>query len=716
MGLLIFLFLFSVSAWSYQVQVIGARAFRVGALKERILSKLNQNQTEVRQLEQIRFQILGLYRKVGFIDAKLEWKKPNPNQIICQITEGKQILVRDIQVTGAQNFSNDFLKKKILDFVKEEPLEPGLITYDNLEINSILNPSRQNKKKDDWVFFDHEFLPFNKSLFLKAKESLEEFYLDNGFLEVRIFGPKESEIRLNHWINLQFRIEEGSQTRVGEIRFEGGGSNIEEPPLKVGDPLNLNLVEDFRVQLEESFWNQGYPNAEIASQVDQDRVTYRINLGNRVKIENIQISGNQVTQEQVILSRFKIKIGDWFSLEKLTESRSRILQTDLFSEVDIMLDETTLLVNVKERERNTFEMGFGASFVDGPRIAGIWQHRNIFGRGISFRTRAQLNYPAVFYDVPLFYPASVRAALKEQTSNYLEGRLSAGFLYPKMPWVPFDVDGSIDFNAERDLQPAYILNRASSLISFLTQATSSLRITPQLELEYAQFDCPTCNTGVAIPIRLDKGIVKQVTPRVLMLWDRRDSALLPKKGYAIELDADFGFGDFESSPIAYTKLLAGLTTYVPLVNKLTWVMNTKAGGILDLRDGAYIPLFKRYYLGGTNSVRGFSDDQIYAVDATEKTLVSLGGNYFVMLRNEIRFPIVGDLKGGVFVDAGELMREIQNFSFSKVAVGTGFGIRYDTPIGPLMFDIGLRVLDGDRINGTSFIDRFCLHFSIGNSI
>lgn len=146
MGLLIFLFLFSVSAWSYQVQVIGARAFRVGALKERILSKLNQNQTEVRQLEQIRFQILGLYRKVGFIDAKLEWKKPNPNQIICQITEGKQILVRDIQVTGAQ-FLQRFLEKKILDFVKDEPLEPGLITYDNLEINSILNPSRQNKKK-----------------------------------------------------------------------------------------------------------------------------------------------------------------------------------------------------------------------------------------------------------------------------------------------------------------------------------------------------------------------------------------------------------------------------------------------------------------------------------------------------------------------------------------------------------------------------------------
>jgi outer membrane protein assembly factor BamA len=344
------------------------------------LSKLGPGQTEDRQLEQLRFQILGLYRKAGFIDAKLDWLTPKPNQLICNITEGQQVVVREVQVSGGHYFSDDFLKVKILEFVKSEPLESGLIDYDPIEIDSILNPTKLSKKKSNWVFFEYGFLPFNKSLFLKAKESLEEFYLDNGFLEVQIFGPKESEITLGHWINLQFRIEEGQQTRVTKIQLMGAESIVENPASKINDPLNPNFVEDYRVQLEESFWNLGYPNAEITSQIKGSEVLYQINLGDRVKIEDIIISGNQITIKKVIQNRLKIKIGDWFSLEKLTDSRARILQTDLFSEVDISLEGTSLLVHVKERERNTLELGFGASFEDGPRVAGIWQYRNIFFR------------------------------------------------------------------------------------------------------------------------------------------------------------------------------------------------------------------------------------------------------------------------------------------------------------------------------------------------
>ncbi len=682
------------------------------------MAKVGLGPAEPRQLDQLRFQILGLYRKAGFVDAKLDWITPSPNKLVCKIDEGHQILVRDIQVIGGHYFSDDFLKVKISDFVKSEPVEPGLIDFDHIEIDSILNPTQLSKKKSEWVFFEQGFLPFNKSLFLRAKEFLEEFYLDNGFLEVQIFGPKESEITLNHWINLQFRIEEGQQTRVSEIRLVGAESTVKNPAIKIGDSLNPNLVDDYRAQLEESFWNEGYPNAEITSQIQGAKVIYQINLGDRIRIENIVISGNKITKKLVIQNRLTIKIGDWFSLEKLTESRSRILQTDLFSEVELLPEGTTLLVNVKERERNTLELGFGASFVDGPRVTGIWQYRNIFGRGISFRTRTQLNYPALFYDLPIFYSSPARDALKAQTSNYLAGRVTAGFLYPKMLGIPFELDSSIDVSAIRDLKPAYVLDSANSQLSFFSQLTQNLRVTTQLELEYSNFNCPTCSTGgQMVLIRADQGVVQQATPRLLLMWDKRDSALLPKKGYALELDSDFGFGLKDSlTPISYVKLLGGVTTYVPLMNHLTWVMNSKAGGFWNIGQGAYVPIYKRYYLGGTSTVRGFSDYQIFPVDAASTAGVSLGGNYFVMLRNEIRFPIMGDLRGGIFIDAGELMQDIHNFSWASAAVGTGFGIRYDTPIGPFMFDIGVKLLDGNRIDRSNFVNLFQPHFSIGNSI
>lgn len=717
MGLLIFLFLFATSAWSAQVQIIGSKALQPEVIRQRILAKIGQGQAEPRQLEQLKFQILELYHKAGFINANLEWVISSPKKLICKIDEGNQVIVRHIRVTGVQHFSEELLRSKIWEFVKKEPFGPTYWNYDYLEIDSILNPSRKNSKKADWVFFEQGFVPFNKSLFQQAKDALEEFYLDNGFLEVRIFGPKQSDIFLNHWVDLQFRIEEGEQTRVSEIQFVGAEPELKNPAIKIGDPLNLNLVEEDRIQLEEFFWNQGYPHAEINAPVDGSKIVYQINLGERVRIENMIISGNVVTKKWVIQNRIKLQPGDWYSLEKLTESRSQILQTDLFSEVDLSLQGNNLLVKVKERERNTLEIGFGASLVDGPRVTGIWQYRNILGSGISFRTRTQLNYPAVFYNLPLFYPDQVSEALKKQTSNYFEGRASAGFLYPRMPGLPFNLDSSIDFAVARELRPAYILNTASSVLSLLSQVTQNLRITPQLELEYDEFDCPTCVQGnPSVPVQLDQGIVKQITPKLLLLWDKRDNALLPKKGYAIELNTDFGFGAFETQTITYTKILAGLTTYLPLMNHLTWVLNTKAGGIWNLGNGNYTPLFKRFYLGGTTSVRGFPDNQVFPVDATKDTLVSLGGSYVVFVRNEIRFPIAGALEGGIFADTGELMENIQNFGFSKLALGTGFGIRYDTPIGPLMLDLGLRVFDGDRNSGMDFVNRFCLHFSIGNAI
>ncbi|MES2503257.1 MAG: BamA/TamA family outer membrane protein [Myxococcota bacterium] len=739
MGFLIFFILFSLSAWSAEIQVVGSRVFRAETIRSWMQSKIGEKEVDVRQLDQWRVRLQSLYRQAGFVYAQVDFEKPRKDTIICRIKEGEQILIGNITVVGSSYFSDELLRRKVIEFARAEPMEPGWMDYDHQEISSILNPRRKFqcdkiipvgnqstiapppgcKNQPDPVFFEAGALPYNKSLFLKAKDFLEDFYLDNGFLDVQIFGPKESEIIGGHWVNLQYRIIEGPQTRISKIVFEGMVPKIKNPPIHVGDPLNHDNVEDFRVQIEEYFWNQGYPNAEIVTNIRNDEIYYQINLGERVKIEKIDIVGNQLTKTPVIRRRLTLKAGDWYSLEKITESRSRILQTDLFSDVSIDLNGSTLIISVKERDRNTFELGMGASLVDGPRLTGIWQHRNILGLGITFRTRAQVNYPAVFYDLPVLYSPQVSAALKNQTSNYIAGRVSAGFLYLKMLSIPFDLDSSIDVSAERVLQQAYVLNNVSSTLSFFSQVLPRLRLTPQLELEYANFDCPTCgqsNRMANVATRFDQGIVRQGTVRLLSLWDGRDNTLLPKKGFTVELNTDFGIGDAESAKVTYVKLVGGVTTYVPLVNRLKWVFNVRAGGIWNVGAGEYVPLFKRFYLGGTNSVRGFQDNQIFPVDDTQTNLVSLGGSYMIYARNELRFPIVGDLEGGIFIDTGELMLQLKSFDFQKLALGTGMGIRYNTPIGPLMLDIGMRIFDAGRIPRDSFISLFGLHFSIGNAI
>ena len=154
-------------------------------------------------------------------------------------------------------------------------------------------------------------------------------------------------------------------------------------------------------------------------------------------------------------------------------------------------------------------------------------------------------------------------------------------------------------------------------------------------------------------------------------------------------------------------------------------MSARAGQIFEFFDSSYVPLFKRYYLGGTNSIRGFAEDQILPADdekwpATSFSPInspiaplSLGGNFLALVRTEIRFHLGENYDGAVFLDAGELLLSPLNFSFAAIAVGTGFGIRYKTPIGPLMLDIGIRIVDGNRSYNAGFLQLFGLHFSIG---
>ncbi len=715
MGLLIALLLSSLPVLGMQVQVTGARIVRPEVIREQILSKANNDD---RQLEQLRFKILNVYHHMGFIDAQVLLTREGPKKVLCQISEGNQILVGSVGISGTKYFSDEQLQKVVFDYVDSEPLPKEWLAPNRGSINAITNPSSKKQK----VYFEHQVTPFNRSLFVRAKEAIENLYLDNGFLEVQIYGPKESEIEAKHWVHLQYRVDEGEQTFVQKIEIQGASwpEGLEQPALKVKDPLNPDRVEDLRAQLEENYQNDGYPRASVSSQISEADIRYQVNLGDRVQINEIYIIGNRVTKNAVIEKRLKIRVGDWYSLKKLSESRSDILQSDLFSEVSLDLSGDTLWVEVKERERNTFEVGAGGSLVDGPRVMGMWQHRNIFGEGITFRTRALVNYPAIFYDVPILYSSDVSQAMKDQTNLYLAGRLSAGFLYPRLRFVPFEMDAGLDFSAQRVLQQAYVLNGVLGTMSLYSQVFSKLRVTPQVELEYANFNCSTCGKSNSIApsaaSRFDQGVVKQATFRLLTTLDFRDNSLAARKGIGFELNSDLGLGSAETAHVFYGKLVAGVSSIVPIFKRLRWVSNTRAGGIWNFGNGTYVPLFKRFYLGGTDSVRGFQDNQVFPADAQNTGLVSLGGNYIAYTRNELRFPIWGDWEGGMFIDAGELVQDLSQFEWKRLAVGAGFGVRYQTPIGPLMLDLGVKLFDGDRLNRSNIWNLLGVHFSIGNAI
>ncbi|MCA9582594.1 MAG: BamA/TamA family outer membrane protein, partial [Myxococcales bacterium] len=126
-----------------------------------------------------------------------------------------------------------------------------------------------------------------------------------------------------------------------------------------------------------------------------------------------------------------------------------------------------------------------------------------------------------------------------------------------------------------------------------------------------------------------------------------------------------------------------------------------------------------FYLGGVDTIRGYLQDALIPQDVAERVIgdlalspnqVARAADAFALLRAELRFPIVGNLQGGVFTDVGNAWadptRLLEDFTLRPTA---GAGLRYATPVGPLAIDYGI-LLHRRRALDEGF---GAFHFSIG---
>ena len=154
-----------------------------------------------------------------------------------------------------------------------------------------------------------------------------------------------------------------------------------------------------------------------------------------------------------------------------------------------------------------------------------------------------------------------------------------------------------------------------------------------------------------------------------------------------------------------------------MFGKWTFFEGIQAGGIISgsTSDQDIIPIYERYFIGGANTVRGYSERELGPRDSTG---APLGGNAFLVGNFEVRHPIYKKLNGVVFLDGGQLYStppghiwpDIRLTSVNDLRFSSGFGFRLHSPLGAIRLEMGYQLNPQD---GTSFGDRTAVHFSIG---
>jgi outer membrane protein assembly factor BamA len=192
-------------------------------------------------------------------------------------------------------------------------------------------------------------------------------------------------------------------------------------------------------------------------------------------------------------------------------------------------------------------------------------------------------------------------------------------------------------------------------------------------------------------------------------------------------------------PIHTLKLSGSLTGYVPVAARTVLALSVRGGKIVHLTQDSESIAPKRFFLGGSTSMRGFSEEGIIPQDrryamreevaecqslgesypraCTPNALVlqdgrqlpSEGGELYTLLKSELRLPAFGPFDLGLFFEAGNLWLNPANYQPLVLRYVTGAGVRYGTPIGPLALDLGINLFPDTVLNEP----RANLHFSIG---
>jgi outer membrane translocation and assembly module TamA len=129
---------------------------------------------------------------------------------------------------------------------------------------------------------------------------------------------------------------------------------------------------------------------------------------------------------------------------------------------------------------------------------------------------------------------------------------------------------------------------------------------------------------------------------------------------------------------------------------------------------ANVPFFKRYFLGGASSLRGWGRFQVSPLSGSG---LPIGGHSFAESSLEARVPVAGAVSTVLFLDAGNAWSGSFDFRPDDLRYALGTGLRYLTPIGPVRLDVGyqLNPIAGLLVDGVPEARRWRLHFSIGQA-
>ena len=597
----------------------------------------------------------------------------NRVKLTFTVSEGGPSKIKEIRITGNQNFSEGTLKDQF-----------------NLDVGG-------------WLSWYTKSDRYSRTKLNADLEALRSYYLSRGFLEFRIDSTQVAISPDKQDISIAINVTEGERFVVSGVKLEGNYLGKEDEfkalvKIGLGQPYNAETVAETNKAFTDYFGKFGFAFARVDARPEIDRLTNRVNFvliaepSRRAYVRRINVAGNNRTRDEVVRREFRQLESAWYDGDKIKLSRDRVDRLGFFTEVNIdtqevpaTTDQVDLTVNVVEKPTGSVSLGAGFSSTEKVALSFGIRQENAFGSGNYLATEintSKYNRTIVISTTdPYFTPEGISRTIDvfHRTTRPYLGDLNAYSLVSSGAGTRFGVPFS-------EIDTVYF---------GVNLEQTSIRPGNNLPNAYVNYMQQFGYTSTSLPLTIG--------------WarDGRDSALVPTRGILQRFNSDLS----ASGDARYVRTNYQIQQYTPLTKKYTLALNADLGWGQGLSNRPY-PLFKNYFVGGLGSVRGFQQSTLGPSDSTNS--LYLGGPKKIVLNAELMAPFPGagndrTLRLFAFTDVGRAFGENEKINLGELRSSIGVGLSWISPMGPLRFSYALPM----KRQVTDKIQR--LQFQIGTS-
>jgi len=585
---------------------------------------------------------------------------------------------------------------------------------------------------------------FSQDLLNKSTDNLKAFYQNAGFADVKV---EPEVVERQSQVYVTFHVTEGPQTLVSSSRVEG---NKTQPlatlapnglRLKAGQPYSPALLIQDRNNIVATYLNLGYMNVSFKSTVQplaegshRVAVTYLIEEGPEARISDVAYLGGPHTRRSFLARNTTVRSGQPVSEGQLLTSEGKLYNFGVFDWAEVtplkpITDQTQeeVLVKVHEAKRNSFSygLGFESSSRQGGLSSGVIALPGLPTIGLPKSFTVDEPYllspmGSVEYSRLNLLGRAETASVSTLLSR-LDQKLSFSYTDPQFPAMNWSAVWS--FSAERSTTNPLFTARLG-VASFALEKTLDAARTMRLLFRYSYQRTTLTDLQILDFVPPEDTNIRISRLSTSFVHDTRDKPLDAHKGVFQTLD--FGVTPTAIGSTDNLVRFFGQTAYYRQIKPwMVWANNFRLG-MVKAFDGSHVPLSERFFSGGADSLRGFPlngagpPQPAYLCSVlgdmnscTTKITVPTGGRELAIWNTEGRFPIPGannlgisllnNLGGVIFYDGGNVYSNIGFRGFIQNYSNTvGLGLRIQTPVGPVRFDVGRNLNPVPGLNATQY--------------